>query len=456
MKKLFLTLIMISTALFVQAQSLSTVRGKTRDGKTVEVKYYHGTISDQIESVQYQVVDELQARIKTLQSESKSLQQRLDAANTELKQLRKQANGGNSDEEGLLQEIAEKTATIESLNEQKANLNGELLQLEAQRLELQARYDSLLAKQQSLQDEKQTLEAEKQSLEAEKQSLLNQKQSKENKEQSQIPKPKPEPKVVVVQAGEKPEKTPVIGIELGMGPVFMGKCVDDSWAKDMKLGGRAAVYFGTPRLGESSPMSIEIGLGVRWFGMEAHQDMTYDTKECTDIDGHEYQAYFSTFDLKEKLTLTCLDIPIRLCFGQPAKDRVSAYFKIGVTPSINLLSGFNASGTYSLKGYYPQWDVTLEDIPELGFGSGDYHENATADISRLNLWGNAAFGVYVPFKGTHLLLNAGVKADYSILSIGTVGVGQYDGTPLRKAGLLNNGGRVFVPSVEVGLVYTIK
>lgn len=442
MKKIFLTLIMIGAALFVQAQTLSTVKGKTRDGKTVEVKYYHGTISDQIESVKYQVVDEMQARVNALQSDVKSLQNRLDAANTELKQLRGEVNGGNADAKKLRQDIAEKAATINSLNQQKDSLNSELLKVEAQRLELQTRYDSLLTAQQSLLAEKQSLLAEKQSLEDERQSFLA--------------KPKPERKVVVVQAGEQPEKTPVVGLKLGMGPAFMGNSVDDSWAKDTRLCGRIAVYYGTPRLSESFPISIEAGLGMRRFAMAAHQDVAFEKKDCTDIDGDAYQASLSTNDLKEQLTLAYLDIPICLCFGQPAKDRVTAYFKIGVTPSINLLSNFNSSGTYTLKGYYPQWDVTLENIPELGFGGGDYHENAAADISRFNLWGNAAFGVYVPFKGTHFILNAGMKADYSILSIGTVSVDQYAGTPLREAGLLDAGGRVFIPGVEVGLVYTIK
>jgi len=446
MKKLFLILIMISAALFVQAQSLSTVRGKTRDGKTVEVKYYHGTISDQIESVQYQVVDELQARINTLQSESKSLQNRLDAANAELRLLRSQVDGGNANAEGLRQEIAAKSATIESLNEQKASINGELLLLEAQKLELQARYDSLLIKQQSLEDEKQA--------------LLNEKQSWEDERQSLLAKPNPEPKVVVVQAGERPEKTPVVGLELGVGPVFMGNSVDDSWAKDMRLGGRAAVYFGTPRLSESFPVSIEVGLGLRRFTMAAHKDAAYDTlMNSNDINGIDFHAYLSTKNLKEQLALTYLDIPICLCFGQPAKDRVSAYFKFGVTPSINMISNLNASGTYILEGDYESLEIQFgpeNPIPELGYGNGDYYEKATLDISRFNLWGNAAFGVYVPFKGTHLLLNAGVKADYSILSIGKVSVGQYVGTPLRKSGILNDGGKVLIPSVEMGLVYTIK
>lgn len=447
MKKLFLTLIMIGTALYVQAQSPSTVRGKTRDGKTLEVKYYHGTVSDQIESVQYQVVDELQSKVGSLQSDLKSLQNRLNATNDELRQLRKDVEGGNADAENLRQKIAEKNATIDSLNQQRASLNNELLHFEAQQMELQARYDSLFARQQSLQ--------------AEKQSLLNEKQSLEDERQSLLAKSKPEPKVVVVQAGERPEKSPVVGVGLGIGTVFMDNSIDESWAKDTRLGGCAAIYFGTPCLFESFPISIEVGVGMRRFVMAGHRDMSSDTLGCTDRFGDDYQAYLLTTDLKEQLVLTYIDIPIRLCFGQPAKDRVTAYFKIGVTPSINLLSNLDTYGTYNLKGHYDYIDthhsnVTYEYNPILGFGIGDYYEDVTLDISRFNLWGNAAFGVYVPFKGTNLLLNAGVKADYSILSLGKVNNGHFEGTPLRKAGLLNAGGRVFVPSVEIGLVYTIK
>lgn len=416
MKKLFLTLIITSAVLFVQAQSLSTVKGKTRDGKSVEVKYYHGTISDQIESVKYQVADELQTRVNALQSDVQSLQRRLDAANEELKRLRSQVSGGNADAESLRQEIEEKNASIEELNQQKASLNGELLMLEVQQLELQARYDSLLAIQSS------------------------------------------ELKDVIAEPArtDQAKKSPVVGLEFGIGPVFMGNSVNEGWAKDNKVGGRVAVYFGTPRLSESFPISIEAGAGMRRFTMAAHQNMFSETLGCTDLDGDAYQANIFTTNLDEQLNLSYLDIPIRLCFGQPAKDHVTAYFKIGITPSINLLSDLKTSGTYTLNGYYPEWDVTLEDIPELGFGSGEYHENATADINKFNIWGNVAFGACVPFKGTPILLSAGVKADYSLLSIGKVNVGQHEGTPLRKAGILNEEGKVFIPSVEIGLVYSIK
>jgi len=61
MKKIFLVLFSLTlvTSTWAQTQR-STLRGKTKDGKTLTVQYYQGTVEDRIESVKYQLVDELQ------------------------------------------------------------------------------------------------------------------------------------------------------------------------------------------------------------------------------------------------------------------------------------------------------------------------------------------------------------------------------------------------------------
>ena len=84
MKKLFLILVMTATAATAFAQSqLSTVRGKTKEGKTIKVDYYQGTVEDVIQSVKYQLVDELQAEVKSLQNQTKTLQGKVDEANNQ-------------------------------------------------------------------------------------------------------------------------------------------------------------------------------------------------------------------------------------------------------------------------------------------------------------------------------------------------------------------------------------
>ena len=526
MKKLFLILIMTATVATAWAQSqLSTVRGKTKDGKTIKVDYYKGSVEDVIQSVKYQLVDELQANVKELQSKTKTLQNKLDDANRQVKELQKQINqnSGNSGEEqrlrtqlaekekqitklnkeiktlndqiasfqdddmsetvtALQQQLAEKEATLSSLNKQVVKLNVEVNQLNKDKEELNKQIETL-SKQGDKSGEIQRLNKQLKDKDAQ----IRQLDAQIAKNEQVIDSLKKNKTVVVPNDKDqqlktlreqiaakdatisdlrkdlancgngltKPVRTPVIGVEFGYGPAFPGSSISEPWAKEVQSCFKADVYFGSARLSESFPISVEAGLGIRSFSMAARLNEYATTIEAVDVDGDNYQAIYAFNGLEESLSLTYFDIPIRLCFGQPAKDRVTAYAKLGLTPSINVASTFAGAGTYSLKGYYPQWDVTLENVEHLGFGTDmECYENVEPEINGFNLWGNVAFGAYVPFKGSPILLNVGVNLDYPFMSIGSIN--ENDRLPDAKSGLLQNGGKVVIPSVEVGLVYTIK
>ena len=507
MKKLFLILIMTATVATAWAQSqLSTVRGKTKDGKTIKVDYYKGTVEDVIQSVKYQLVDELQADKKDLQSRANTLQTKLDAANKQVKELQKRLEdcGDVNEIKRLKTQLAEKENTITGLRKDIATLNKQLedcvpvsdddLDLAELREQIAQKQDtiSLLSKQviklnkdkerlqnqldacvdQSNCDELQIQLKEKNAQIAKNEriidSLMNVRPVKPVTTDNKIKKLQAEIKekekaidnlnreLADCKRGvTKPVKTPVIGLEFGFGPAFPGSSVAEPWAKEVKSCLQADVYFGTARLSESFPVSVEAGLGFRKFGMAARLNEYNTILNTVDADGDSYQAIYAFEGLEESLSLTYLDIPIRLCIGQPAKERVTAYVKLGVTPSIKMASTFEGEGQYSLKGYYPQWDVTIENVEPLGFGSDmECYDDVEPEIKGFNLWGNVAFGAYVPFMGSHIVLNAGVKLDYPFLGIGTFNA--VNNLPDGKAGLLQNGGKVVIPSVEVGLVYTIK
>ena len=525
MKKILLILIMTAIAATAWAQSqISTVRGKTKDGKTIKVDYYKGTVEDVIQSVKYQLVDELQANVKDLQSQSKTLQTKLDDAKRQVKELQNQLrNCGDASEaqrlrnqltekdkqitklnkdieklnaqiaalpkddmsetlDSLRRQLIEKEGLISSANKQVVKLNADVVQLEKDKEELNKRIESL-SQQGDNAEEIQRLNKQIE----EKDVQIGQLNNKIARNEDVIDSLKRNTKIVVpgdndqqlktlrdeIAAKEttiselrrdldncrkgivKPVKSPVIGFEVGFGPAFPGSSVAEPWAKEVKSCLQADVYFGTARLSESFPISVEAGLGFRKFGMAARLNEYNTTLDAVDADGDSYKAIYAFDGLEESLSLTYLDIPIRLCIGQPAKERVSAYFKLGVTPSIKMGSTFEGKGKYSLKGYYPQWDVTLENVTPLEFGSDmDCYEGVEPEVKGFNLWGNVAFGAYVPFKGSHIVLNAGAKLDYPLMGIGTINT--TDNLPDGKAGLLQNGGKVVVPSIEVGLVYTLK
>lgn len=240
-----------------------------------------------------------------------------------------------------------------------------------------------------------------------------------------------------------------IGVEGGFGPAFMLGKMDDGWSKDVKMAWGVNVYYGSPSFTEKFPISVEVGLGLGGMSFSARRSAGSATIESVDADGDKYQAIYSYSDMVEKQKLTYLNIPIRLCIGQPVRDRITAYFKIGVTPSIKVSSKFKGDGSYSLKGYYPQWDVTLEDIPELGFGSDfdSYADGLSPKIKKFVLWGNVAAGVYVPFGKSGLVFNGGVKLDYPFMKIGVSTEG---------VELFNHDNKALIPSLNIGLTYTIK
>ncbi len=418
MKRIVLVLMMIAFAAMVQAQSQpKTIKGKTRDGKNVVIKYYPGTIEDNIESVKYQVVDELEARVKSLQSDTQDLQNRLNTANKQVKQLQKQleSNGNKDNGEAIQKVLAEKQEEIVSLTHQVDSLNIQMSQLYDDKAILLSQLDSVRT----------TVQA--------------------NPTRQAQPEKASAP-------------TPIIGIEINGGIAIYGHTANENWeTKPFNLAKQFSVYYGTPRLSQSFPISLEVGVGINNFAMSAHHDAFTKTHENqTDLDHHQHTANYTYSELDEHLSLTYLGIPIRVCFGQPTRNKVSVYAKLGITPSFRIGNRFEGTGIYTLTGYYPQWDVTLSDnIMELGFVNDAqcYADNFQPSTKPFVLWGNVALGACVPLGKSPIQLNFGIKADYTFTPIGNTA---YIEALPDGMGLLYNGNKVFIPSATFGIIYTIK
>ena len=429
MKKLLLMLVLTAMATATWAQSqLTTVRGKTKDGKTIKVEYYKGNVEDYVESVKYQLVDELNAKVKELQN-------KLDVANKRLEALEKPTgSSGNSNEvKRLNNEINELSRALDKLQEQL--VNSELSN------------DSLIAVNANLQDQMANLgNSGDKELKRLRDSIVSKDASirKLNKTVADCEKQVKRLENDLAQCGSRPvgypKPSPVIGVQVGLGPAF-AKETEEGWARDINWMKKAEVYFGTARLTRSFPLTLEAGVGIRSLKLSATRAPGELSMNGIDANGDSFQALYTYGVLQESLSLTYLDIPVRICFGEPAKGIVSVYAKLGLTPSIKMADKFQGNGKYTLKGYYPQWDVTLENIVELGFGSDleYYTADNQPEANSFVLWGNALLGAYVPL-GNKILLNAGLGLDIPFMSLTQT----------------HAGSKAVVPSFEIGMVYSLK
>lgn len=431
MKKLFLILMMTGLAMTATAQSqLSTVRGKTKDGKSLKVQYYKGSVEDVIQSVSYQVVDELQAKTNKLQAD-------LDAAKKEIKNLKASGSGGSNDSEvkALRKKVTDYEKEIKGLKKQVADLQkagGGNVVIDTENDEALKEAQAMIAEKQKALDETNAVIAACNTKIKEMEQQINE-----------------------LKGAVRPQASPVIGGTFGFGPVLIGKSAPDTWAKDVNWATLFEVYYGTGSLTPSFPISVEAGLGLRNFKMSASLAEYSAVFNTIDNDGDNYQAHYRYTNLEESLKLTYLDIPMRLCFSQPLKDRVTVYAKVGLTPSLKVGSKFNGAGTYELYGYYPQWDVTIENVEPLGFGDKmACYKDYTPEVRSFMLWGNLALGAYVPFKNSPVELNAGVKFDFPFTKVGAVPSGEF--IPGSSAAVLSNGGKATIMSLQLGIVYNLK
>ncbi len=490
MKKSLLIGLMMATTLCALAQSqLNTIRGKTKDGKTIKIDYYKGSVEDYVENVKYQLVDELQSKMSDWQKEVGKANKTIEEQKKTINELNgritvlEQHQTGSGDTESLAKQIIAKEAEIGALNGRIATLNEEIKKLEGQITGLQGQVQELTAQNSELlkgdsalstPDEslalsqnkalRDTLSKKEETLFRLNASLTEIRQRMEQQEkdcEKQIALAKKTPSI------SNPAKTPLIGLSCAFGPAFVSHShLHAIWAKAIHAGTVFQLYYGTPRLSENFPVSLELGAGLRRYKAGIHFNACQRTVEDqTDADGQTYTALYAFSDMKEALSLTYLDIPVRVCLGQPAKDRIAAYLSLGLTTSIKVSSKFEGEGAYSLKGYYPQWEVTLENISELGFANDvKAYEGLNPEVKSFDLWGSVAFGAYIPFgclaskpHPSNVVLKAGLKCDGSLMSLSSTKKTSSDMVFVPgESSLLSGNPKAFIPMVEFGLIYTLK
>jgi len=172
-----------------------------------------------------------------------------------------------------------------------------------------------------------------------------------------------------------------------------------------------------------------------------------------DIDGDEYLPNVYVTDLVETDVYESIEIPLLLKF-RTGKGKTAFYMDLGVIYS--LISGYYTQEGYSTRsGYYPEWELTLEDIEEYGFYNYKSLDGTQTDlvVPSSGLSAYAAMGLSIPLSHNfYMKLGANVRYGITDMELGTNshanGLADFVENPGET--LLHCGG------VELGLSYNLS
>ncbi|MDR1761466.1 MAG: hypothetical protein LBR55_03350 [Bacteroidales bacterium] len=223
-----------------------------------------------------------------------------------------------------------------------------------------------------------------------------------------------------------------------------------------------------------SLFGIGVGVGVSYFNQSASmKNHTEKLHNFRDIDGDLCDTVTLSYTgIQESLSLAYVDIPLYLSIGKPSQVKISGYCNIGIKASILVADKFTGEGTYTSSGYYQkignsESNVEIFDVEALHYYTDKAsYENPDYKLSPFVLWGSLSGGVSIPFsslednKISRLILCLGAKLDYTILPVSkSIAEPYFKGANYRinQSNILGSkGSRMFVPGIDVKLIYCIN
>jgi hypothetical protein len=175
----------------------------------------------------------------------------------------------------------------------------------------------------------------------------------------------------------------------------------------------------------------------------------------TDDDDDLYYPIYEISNLEEVSTIKTIDIPMYVKI-RAGSGKVGFYLDFGVVYSLFNSMSYTLSGTATRKGYYPDFDVVLEDIPEYNFYTNTtFSANDVMELTppKNGFSGYASMGLSVAVY-KNMMLRIGASANYGLVDM-RESVPHHSIDYFSTSGV--KPGEVFLhsASVELGLYYRV-
>jgi len=172
-------------------------------------------------------------------------------------------------------------------------------------------------------------------------------------------------------------------------------------------------FGGVAEIGYFFSKSIGVSSGIGYSLYKSQLELgTYQNKfNTTDSENEAYERQVSGTDIKETQKVGFLSLPVCLDIRLPLSKKMGFFFQTGINLAIPVTKKYSSSGTFTYKGYYPAYNVLLQNLPSYGFPSNvNSVTNGSLEIKSMNV--NALVSVGFDFL-IQKNIQFGIAAFYS-------------------------------------------
>lgn len=114
---------------------------------------------------------------------------------------------------------------------------------------------------------------------------------------------------------------------------------------------------------------IRTGVGITSYQTDLLLQTYKDSLNLKDSENDSYKLRISGSGIKEHDSFRNISIPINIILNIRVSGSVSLFAEPGISLSFAAGNTFSGSSTFTYKGYYPEYNVLLENLPSHGFVS---------------------------------------------------------------------------------------
>jgi len=176
--------------------------------------------------------------------------------------------------------------------------------------------------------------------------------------------------------------------------------------KQTSFGGLVEVgYFFSNYFGLSS------GIGFVSYNTQLTLAAYQNKFNTTDTENEAYERQVSGSNIKEEQKIGFLSVPFCLNIRLPLSKSIGFFLQTGINMAVTLNKKHTSSGTFTFKGYYPAYNVLLENLPAYGFPN-NYNSFSSGEMKikpvNFNAVATAGFDFFVQKN-----IQIGIAATYS-------------------------------------------